>query len=348
MEITLPNSQGNQSFRSVAGKRSSGRAVYLWRSSPGPDEPLTCLRQKFALTTPCSITASSVFSGKVQVHVKILVIGLRLQCPECRQTTWYRLADLDTSLRCERCLQLFDFPAAEPPRDLWAYRVNGPFAIENFAQGAYCVALALNFIDEQLADGTSWIPSVSIKGDGADDLEADFAVFFRPRVFSPIAEPFVIFGESKTFDRFKPKDISRMEQIGKRFPGAVLCFATLNQELTSIEKKAIGRLARKGRRSLRTGQQMNPVLVLTKTELLGQGDPRHVAERLPERFRAVAQNMFFRGDLQEICDFTLQVHLGIESIHEWWKQKAEHKRRKAANCKPGLPSRATRKHHADP
>jgi len=52
------------------------------------------------------------------VHFKILVIGLRLQCPECRQTTWYRLADLDTSLRCERCLQLFDFPAAEPPRDL--------------------------------------------------------------------------------------------------------------------------------------------------------------------------------------------------------------------------------------
>ena len=29
MEITLPNSQGNQSFRSVAGKRSSGRAVYV-------------------------------------------------------------------------------------------------------------------------------------------------------------------------------------------------------------------------------------------------------------------------------------------------------------------------------
>ena len=29
MEITLPNSQSNQSFRSVAGKRSSGRAVYL-------------------------------------------------------------------------------------------------------------------------------------------------------------------------------------------------------------------------------------------------------------------------------------------------------------------------------
>ena len=29
MEITLPNSQADQSFRSIAGKRSNGRAVYL-------------------------------------------------------------------------------------------------------------------------------------------------------------------------------------------------------------------------------------------------------------------------------------------------------------------------------
>ena len=31
------------------------------------------------------------------VHFKILAVGLRLQCPECRQTTWYRLGDVDAS-----------------------------------------------------------------------------------------------------------------------------------------------------------------------------------------------------------------------------------------------------------
>jgi hypothetical protein len=75
------------------------------------------------------------------VHFKVLVVGLRLQCPECRQTTWYRLADLDANLKCDRCLQTFDFPAADPPRDVWAYRANGPFAIENFAQGTPGVPL---------------------------------------------------------------------------------------------------------------------------------------------------------------------------------------------------------------
>ena len=67
MEITLPNSQGNQSFRSVAGKRSNGRAVYLG------DPRLALLGrspvgvEKSALTTPCPVAAGSVFSGKVQV-----------------------------------------------------------------------------------------------------------------------------------------------------------------------------------------------------------------------------------------------------------------------------------------
>src|SRR6185437_8019255 len=100
-----------------------------------------------------------------------------------------------------------------------------------FCQGAYCVALALHFIEEQLADGSSWVPNISMKDQDGNELEADFAMFLRPRRFSEITEPFVVFAECKTFDRFKSKDISRMEQIAKRFPGAVLCFATLNQEL---------------------------------------------------------------------------------------------------------------------
>ena len=67
MEITLPNSQGNQSFRSVAGKRSNGRAAYLG------DPRLALLgrspvgAEKSALTMPCPVAAGSVFSGKVQV-----------------------------------------------------------------------------------------------------------------------------------------------------------------------------------------------------------------------------------------------------------------------------------------
>ena len=70
MEITLPNSQGNQSFRSVAGKRSNGRAVYLG------DPRLALLgrspvgAEKSTLTTPCPVAAGSVFSGKVHACIQ--------------------------------------------------------------------------------------------------------------------------------------------------------------------------------------------------------------------------------------------------------------------------------------
>ena len=66
MEITFPNSQADQSFRSVAGKRSNRRAVYLG------DPRLALLGrspvgvEKSALTAPCPVAAGSVFSGKVQ------------------------------------------------------------------------------------------------------------------------------------------------------------------------------------------------------------------------------------------------------------------------------------------
>ena len=66
VEITLPNSQADQSFRSVAGKRSNGRAVYLGdpRLALLGRSPVSV--EKSVLTTPCPVAAGSVFSGKVQ------------------------------------------------------------------------------------------------------------------------------------------------------------------------------------------------------------------------------------------------------------------------------------------
>jgi uncharacterized protein (DUF983 family) len=278
------------------------------------------------------VTGSDLLASLV--HHKIIVVGLRLQCPHCRQATWYRLSGLDTIMRCDRCLQEFDFPSADPPRDVWAYRANGPFAVENFAHGAYCVGLALQFIQEKIADRATWVPSMCIKDEAGTELEVDFAMFLKPRILSQIAEPFVVFGECKTFDEFKRKDIARMADLGKRFPGSVLCFATLNSKLTTQERNAIAQVARKGRRILRTGQQVNPVLVLTGAELLGEQASESMAGRFPERFRAQLSNLFMRGDIQEICDFSVQAHLGMESIYEWSSTKSSIKRHRRAPQSP--------------
>jgi hypothetical protein len=48
------------------------------------------------------------------LRVKAIALGMRLQCPECGQTTWYTLAQIDSSLQCDRCLKAFEFRRLTP------------------------------------------------------------------------------------------------------------------------------------------------------------------------------------------------------------------------------------------
>ena len=121
-----------------------------------------------------------------------------------------------------------------------------------------------------------------------------------------------------------------MRTLAKLFPGAVLCFCTLRHGLTATEKKEIAALATQGRKSLKTGQWKNPVLVLTGHELLGQFKGGDFTDDYPLKFSKIGQNIFMRGDLQEISDITQQVHLGIESYHAWLDAKSRARRAKLA------------------
>jgi hypothetical protein len=250
----------------------------------------------------------------------VLRLGMRIQCTECRQKNWFSIDDLSASLRCSRCLQQFEFPAGNPPRDAWAYRVLGPFATENYAHGSYSVAAALHFLSQKVAKASTWIPSFEISGGSAVDAEADFGMLLRLSYLSYVKGPHLILGECKTFGSFLPKDFARARSLAKLFPGAILCFATLRAALSPNEKREISRIATSGRTSLKTGQQTNPVLVLTSTELFGQYKIGDFTEDYGARFK-YAHNVFLRSDLQDICDLTLQVHVGMESYHDWLGRK---------------------------
>ena len=254
------------------------------------------------------------------LRAEAIKLGTWLQCPQCLQRTWYALSELDTSLQCERCLRQFDFPSSDPPRKAWAYRTIGPFAVENFAQGAYTVCFALHFVQTHIASEVTWVPSFTLRGGSDDGLESDFAFFVRPGRFSSLNDPVLLLGECKTFDRFEPRDVARMERLGELFPGAVLCFCTLSEKLSEEESKSIARLTRRGRRRLATGQQTNPVLVLTKAEMLGQFE-LSFRKTYEGKFASMADGVYLRGDLQEMSDFSQQVHLGIESYIEWLRPR---------------------------
>jgi hypothetical protein len=259
----------------------------------------------------------------------VLTLGMDVRCSECDQTTWFALEHLGSKLKCGRCLREFNFPLTEPQKIPWSYRAQGAFAVENFAQGAYCVAFALLFVADRVSRECTWIPSFKLRRSGPDpvDAEADFGAFVRPGRFSYRTDPVLFFGECKTFGKFDSRDHRRMSNLAKMFPGAVLCFCTLRRALTAKEKTKIAPLAKQGRKSLKTGQWKNPVLVLTGQELLGQFKGAPFTDVYSSQFSKIAEGAFMRGDLQEICDFTQQVHLGMESYHA--QLEAESRARRA-------------------
>lgn len=52
-------------------------------------------------------------------------VGIKLQCERCAQRNWYALDDLSETVRCERCLQSYAFPASSPHDAKWEYRPIG-------------------------------------------------------------------------------------------------------------------------------------------------------------------------------------------------------------------------------
>ncbi|NQU77226.1 hypothetical protein HQ544_00860 [Candidatus Falkowbacteria bacterium] len=318
------------------------------------------------------------------LNFKILKGGIFLQCPECTQHTWYALDDLSDKVICERCLEKFDFPIVKPvSKSNWHLRTIGPFSVENYAQGGYCVALSLRFFGGHgLSNEMTWIPSFSIKSivvkhdfqklnldtkglwqnlidkDYVNErgcvkpkfwvlkhfsdmnleqafvskkeeiwkilshgIEADFGIFLSQGRLDEIKPQIVIFGECKSFNEFTSKDVNRMRQIADNFPGAVIAFCTLRSILTDREKKIIAKLARRGRKHFKAEQWMNPVLILTGIELFNDFEPPYCWKGKGASHNAFADNWRVQDGIQELCNVTQQIYLGIESYWTWYSNK---------------------------
>jgi len=259
------------------------------------------------------------------VRLKVLKMGLKLKCPDCLESRWFSLEEIAPTLACPHCFASFPFPAEAPPdRKDWSYRVIGPFATYGYAKGSYCVAMALQFISDKIAFKASWIPSFHMLKGGKQEFEADFGMFVEPGASSHISTPYLIFGECKSYDRFGEKDFARARKAAQLFPGAVLCFCTLNDVLDPEEIKGISKIVTAGRSQLDIGKQLNPVLILTATELFGQfiiGDFASVYKDEEEQ----VNRMTWRSEINEICEFTQRRYLGMPSSHD--VRQAKHKKR---------------------
>jgi hypothetical protein len=152
-----------------------------------------------------------------------------------------------------------------------------------------------------------------------------------------VSSPHLIIGECKSFNRFEARDFGRAEEAASLFPGAVLCFCTFNEELDKQEIKGLTKLAKQGRKRMDVGKQMNPVLILTARELFSEFKMTAFYSMYGDQAE-YARHVYMRDDMQELCEFTQQLYLGMPSYHEVMEEK---RRKKAARLAAPPPDPTT-------
>jgi hypothetical protein len=255
---------------------------------------------------------------------EIFKLGLRMQCSNCLRNSWFSLEDVRASFTCPRCQSVF--PAVGNLENAkWCYKTSGPFSVPKYADGAYAVLLTLEFFDDHNMHTMRTTRVLSFEGEAPNrkTLETDFALFWEESIFGEKKDG-IMFGECKTYGRFGKQDFERMRYLAKSFPGAVLVFSTLRKSLTVKEISGISRIAKVGRKYWKAERPINPVLVLTGTELLSwHGPPYCWEDSIKKKF----DRMF---GLLGVCDATQQIYLNLPSWHTEWREQWEkkHERRK--------------------
>ncbi len=244
------------------------------------------------------------------VDAQALRVGLDVKCPLCDSWNWYSLPDLADTLRCARCLREFPFPATKPSRSdwsAWAYRPQGPFAIDKYADGAYAVALALRFLTVTMEGEASWATGLQVEGlPGTErERELDVVAWWRRSWFGSDA-PVLVLGECKSFSaKFGPRFGEIVARVAEPRDRVVLLFATLDSELQADEKAEIRSLLETVRKALPGAR----ALVLTARELFTRERFPHCWEDQGEPFTRWAKARGFESDLDLVCKATEAVYL---------------------------------------
>ena len=259
--------------------------------------------------------------SEVLLERKAVELGLKLKCSKCGEWNWYSLTQLDYSLACSLCLRQFEFPVIEPTgkkHSKWAYRVVGPFAQPDYAKGGYSAALAIRFFADVIGrtgrrSAVTWSSGQELKLSTHKMVEADFILWYqRKEDFRTDYPTETVFGEAKSFSRFEQKDVDNMKLLAQKFPGSILVFATMKEELSQKEISRIKKLAEWGRKYDKERKQTRaPVIVLTETELFTEMFFEKSWEDKGGKHKDLIQSWKGSSNLRLLADLTQELYLGM-------------------------------------
>ncbi len=263
------------------------------------------------------------------IEKNVIRVGLETECSHCNADNWHDLDDVSYKVKCSRCLKTYDFPQGNLKKynQNWKYRVIGPFAIPNYAQGAYASLLTIRFFSKFCGRDNSHSFSTAIDVVSNDNkCEVDFAIWLSDeRGYESYGEPKLLIGEAKSyaFEAIKEDDLSKLKIAASLMPDSILVISVLKTEFSDNEVDLLKGFVEWAREPV----NYNPrhwVILLTGTELN--------SEFLESTWRKKGEpyNKFLdyhdtRG-FYSLSDSTLAIYLGLPSYYEWTKEKRKVKK----------------------
>ena len=120
-----------------------------------------------------------------------------------------------------------------------------------------------------------------------------------------------------------------MKVISKEFPGSIIVFATLNDDLTAAEKRLIKPFVNICNKYYERDRPKNSVMVLTANELCAFSRPPYCWKDKGGKYKLFAEISHIHG-LLDICQGTQQIYVGTEPWSKGWEK--EWKRRAKAKA----------------
>lgn len=241
----------------------------------------------------------------------VLRLGLELHCPVCQRWMWKAVENLSEEVDCEQCLSKFSLSAAPPKEREWSYKPHGPFNVRGYGGGAYPVLLTWRYFSSSGMKRTTPLFSFNATK-GGEVCEVDLAIFCEDESWMASKSEMVLC-ECKAYDLLKARDISRMESLGRNFPGCNLVFSKFSGGFEDSEKRLLKALVVRQRKLRLAGKPHCQVILLTGVELFSYQN----APSCWEGRSAPYDRWNHISTILELGDATQNIHLGMDSFYEW-------------------------------
>lgn len=260
----------------------------------------------------------------------VIRVGLETKCYHCNANNWHDLDEVSYKVKCSRCLKIYNFPQGglKKNNQNWKYRVIGPFAVPDYAQGAYASLLTIRFFSKFCTRDAAISYSTAIDIDSNEKkCEVDFSIWLSDENGHDVhGDPRLIIGEAKSFavDAITEKDLSKLKMAAGLMPSSILVVSVLKTEFSDEEVIRLKEFVEWAREPVHY-KPRHWVILLTGTELFDEF-LKSAWKKKGEPFSNFA-DYHDTSNFEPFSDATLAIYLGLPPYYRWLEDKEKGKRK---------------------